>query len=313
MSDQHPRCTVSVCIVTYNSADDIEDCLHSVLKQSFPIASIVVVDNNSHDDTCKRVEAFEPKGVQLFRNQVNKGFAGGHNQAWSHTCSDYILVLNPDVRLEEDYLSEITSFMERHPRIGSATGQLRLGDNPDVMDSAGIALKADHNAYDLAEGKPTTQWEQAQEVFGVSGAAAVYRTVMMTDIAYKDQFFDEVFFAYKEDVDVAWRAQHLGWRAWYIPSAKAVHNRGWKVGGRKSIALFVRRHSYQNRFFVLLKNERVGFHWFKLMPLIVVKELIKLGYIVLREPGLLACWPFIIRHVPDMLRKRRFTLQKEKG
>ncbi|MFD0716739.1 glycosyltransferase family 2 protein [Paenibacillus sp. GCM10027626] len=313
MSEQYRHSTVSVCIVTYNSAEDIEDCLHAVLKQSFPIASIVVVDNNSQDATCELVERFVSRGVKFIRNENNNGFAGGHNLARSYTDSTYVLVLNPDVRLERDYVLALVKFLDKHPEVGSATGQLRLASDPERMDSAGIALRSDHNAYDLAAGEPAARWDQAQEVFGVSGAAAMYRSTMMEQIAYEGQFFDEVFFAYKEDVDVAWRARHYGWKAWYVPAARAVHHRGWKTGGRKSIALFVRRHSYQNRFFVLIKNERRGKHWWKLLPLLLVKEGAKLGYIVLREPGLLACWPFIIKQLPDMWQKRKHMLAGRKS
>jgi len=145
-------------------------------------------------------------------------------------------------------------------------------------------------------------------VFGVSGAAAFYRTAMIRDIAYEGQFFDEEFFAYKEDVDVAWRARHRGWKAWYVPTAKATHARGWKKKSRSSIPLFVRKHSYQNRFYTLIKNEPAGWHLIKVLPILFVKEAAKLAYILVRERGLLACWPNIVRKLPDMRRKRRHIM-----
>lgn len=311
MSKSTSRSTVSVCIVTYNSGRDIGDCLQAALEQSFPISSIIVVDNASSDNTCEIVEAFQEKGVKLIRNDVNRGFAGGHNQARSYTESDYVLVLNPDVILDTDYLANIIDFMDNHPEVGSATGQLRRADDLSVMDSAGIELTADHNARDIASGDSISKWCDRQEIFGVSGAAAVYRTAMIKEVAYKGQFFDEDFFAYKEDVDVAWRARHLGWKAWYIPEAKAIHGRGWKEGGRKSIALFVRKHSYQNRFFTIIKNEPFGKHWLKFLPVFVAKEVAKLIYILLKEPQLLSCWPFIIKKIPDMIRKRQYTFHKK--
>ncbi|MCF2945881.1 glycosyltransferase family 2 protein [Paenibacillus tarimensis] len=311
MLKQDSAPTVSVCIVTYNSSEDIEDCLHAVLQQSFPVESVIVVDNDSKDDTCNKVAQFGPP-VQLHRNRVNNGFAGGQNQAISHTDSDYVVVLNPDVRLQADYIREIVSFMEANPQAGSAAGQLVFADRPDLMDSAGIAIARDHNAVELAAGEPASNWSESREVFGVSGAAAVYRMAMIGDISYKDQFFDEDYFAYKEDVDVAWRARHLGWQAWYIPAAKALHRRGWKKGGRRSMPLFVRRHSYQNRFFTLIKNEPAGWSLLQLFPVLIVKELGKLAYILLREPGLLACWLTIIRKCPDMLRKRKWLFAKKR-
>lgn len=77
--------------------------------------------------------------------------------------------------------------------------------------------------------------------------------------------------------------------------------------------LFVRQHSYQNRFFTLLKNEPIGWHSIFIAPLIFATEAVKLGYIVLREPGLLRCWPVIIRSIPSMLAKRKWLMRKAKG
>ena len=302
--------TVSVCIVTYNSAKDIEDCLYALRKQSFPLASIVVVDNASTDGTRDVLARFDD--IRLILNERNNGFAGGQNQAIAASApSDYVLVLNPDVSLDPEYIAEIVAVMERDPRIGSATGMLVRADSPETMDSAGLVLRPDRNAADLAAGEPVAAWTSPREIFGVSGAAAMYRRAMIEDVSDGGQFFDEDFFAYKEDVDVAWRACHLGWTAVYVPSARAVHRRGWKPGGRRSVPLFVRRHSYQNRFFTLIKNEPAGPHLFLLLPRLAVIEAAKLGYILLFEPGLLACWPRIMKLLPAMLGKRRRLFRRK--
>ncbi|WP_138755229.1 glycosyltransferase family 2 protein [Paenibacillus sinopodophylli] len=303
--------TASVCIVTYNSADDIGNCIEAVLLQTFPVERIVVIDNASTDGTAERVKPYT-NNVHFIANKINNGFAGGQNQAIRQTRSDYVLVLNPDVTLDPDYLTEIIRIMEQNQSIGSATGQLVFASNRKVMDSAGLGMKRTRNAYDLAAGELAVNWSETRQVFGVSGAAAVYRRTMIDDISYDGQFFDEHFFAYKEDVDVAWRARRLGWTACYIPAAYAVHHRGWKKGGRSSVPLFVRQHSYQNRFFALLKNEPIGWHSLVIGPLIAAAEMSKLGYIVLREPGLLRCWPEIFRSMPEMLAKRKWLFQKAK-
>ena len=300
------RPTVSVCIVTYNSAGDIEACLRAVRGQSYPVASIVVVDNASTDGTRDVLARCGGDGLRIILNGRNNGFAGGQNQAIAASApSDYVLVLNPDVSLDPDYVAEIVAVMERNPRIGSATGMLVRADRPDIMDSAGLMLRPDRNAADLAAGEPAADWTSPREVFGVSGAAAVYRRAMIEDVSDGGQFFDEDFFAYKEDVDVAWRARHLGWTAVYVPDTRAAHRRGWKPGGRRSVPLSVRRCSYQNRFFLLIKNEPAGPHLFLLIPRLLLVEAAKLVYILLREPGLLACWPHILKKLPVMLARRR--------
>jgi len=303
--------TVSVCIVTYNSVREIGDCLQAVRRQSFPLASVVVIDNASTDGTRDALARFGDE-IRIILNERNNGFAGGQNQAIAASApSDYVLVLNPDVSLNPDYVAEIVAAMERDPRIGSATGMLVRADRPEIMDSAGLTLRPDRNAVDLAAGEPVADWTSPREIFGVSGAAAMYRRAMIEDVSDNGQFFDEDFFAYKEDVDVAWRARHLGWKAVYVPSARAVHRRGWKPGGRWSMPLFVRRHSYQNRFFLLIKNEPAGPHLFLLIPRLLFVEAAKLGYILLREPGLLACWPRMVKLLPAMLGKRRRLFRRK--
>ena len=299
--------TASVCILTYNSESDIERCLHAVLKQSYPVERIIVVDNASSDQTCRIVRTFGEK-VQLIVNTVNSGFAPGQNQAISHTESDYVLVLNPDVVISPDYIALQVEWMERHPKVGSTTGQLVLASNPAVMDSAGIDMNAARKAWDLGGGENVGNWQQSREIFGVSGAAPVYARRMIEDVRIEGQFFDESYFAYKEDVDVAWRARLLGWQSYYMAEAKAIHERGWKYEGRKGrkqVPLFLRRHSYQNRIYTIIKNEPINWHLPITAARLLALELVQIGYITLFEPQLLRCWATITLSLPRLLRQRK--------
>ncbi|PLT48330.1 Glycosyltransferase [Paenibacillus pasadenensis] len=316
------RATVSVHIVTYNSVDDIEGCLACVRAQSYPIEKIVVLDNASGDGTPELLGRIG-EGLDVVLSPVNTGFAGGQNRALARSDADYALVLNPDVRLHPDYVRRLVERLERRPEAGSATGMLVRqpaeglaggGESPPavqawldrlpaeaLIDSTGLAMDAARQARDRGAGEPASAWLEAGETFGVSGAAAMYRRSMIRHVSLGGEFFDETFFAYKEDVDVAWRARGLGWAALYAPDARALHARGWKEGGRTSVSAFVRRHSYQNRFYTLVKNER---EWRRL-PAIAAIELAKFGYILLRERDLLRCWPEIMRRLPEMRAKRR--------
>jgi GT2 family glycosyltransferase len=309
--------SVSVCIVTYNSARHIVDCLNALREQVHPIERIVIVDNASRDDSCKIIKTYQDTAVQalpiqLIENNVNNGFAGGQNQAIKAYEADYAVVLNPDVTLQPSYISDIIAVMEQHPPIGSAAGQLLLASDRAVIDSTGLALSRSRQATDRGMGESAALWEQSGDVFGVSGAAAIYSRRMINDISFEGQFFDETFFAYKEDVDVAWRARRLGWRSYYVHTARALHGRGWKKEGRSAIPLFVRQHSYMNRFYTLIKNEPLGWHWFGILPLVAGVEAAKLGYIIVREPAMLGCFPRLLRTLPSMVRKRRRINQQAK-
>ncbi|WP_437349509.1 glycosyltransferase [Paenibacillus humicus] len=170
-----------------------------------------------------------------------------------------------------------------------------------VIDSTGLSMDAARQARDRGAGEPASRWLHGGEAFGVSGAAAMYRRSMMEHVSIEGQFFDETFFAYKEDVDAAWRAELLGWKSLYAPEARALHARGWKEGGRSAISLFVRRHSYENRFYTLIKNERSLLN----LPAVIAIETLKAGYIIVKERDLIPCWKSIWNRIPEMRRKRR--------
>ncbi len=91
-------------------------------------------------------------------------------------------------------------------------------------------------------------------MFGASGAAACYRRDMIEDVSVEGEFFDEAFFAYREDADLAWRAQILGWDCLYVPTAVGYHVRHVLPGNRRQVAAALNRHSVKNRFLMRIKN-----------------------------------------------------------
>jgi GT2 family glycosyltransferase len=311
---------VSVQIVTYNSAEHIISCLQAVFAQSYPIAQVIVVDNASTDATHNLLEPYSEKALLLY-NECNIGFAPAHNQALFHSIGDYVLVLNPDVILQHDYVAHLIEFMSSRTQVGSTAGKLLLKSSPSTIDSTGLVINKARRAFDRYAGKvdPLTekqftgqlQKDENVEIFGVSGAAAMYSRNMIAEVMLEGQFFDEAFFAYKEDVDVAWRAQLYGWTSFYVPQAVAYHERGWKSGSRSKQPLFIRRYSYINRYRMMLKNDQLFFiirHIFYIISF----ELASFGYILIREPALLNSWVMLFRDLPHILRQRKEISIKSK-
>ncbi|WP_336762277.1 glycosyltransferase family 2 protein [Paenibacillus sp. USHLN196] len=302
--------TVSVHIVTYNSSTDIEECLRAVQRQTYPIETVVIVDNASVDGTLDKIRSFQetsPVPIKLITQEQNIGFAPAHNLAIQHTTSNYALILNPDVTLDPNYIKQIILTMESKNSIGSATGKLLLKSDPKICDSTGLVLNASRRAFDRGAGEPAELWRNSGEVFGVSGAAALYSRKFINHISIEEEFFDSSFFAYKEDVDVAWRGQLLGWKAHYDSDAIAYHERGWKKGGRSQQPLFIRRASYINRYKMIIKNDSIqGIckSFFKMIPY----ELASHAYFLLREPRVLGAWKTLwserreLRHKRNMIR-----------
>ncbi len=310
------------------------DCLEAVFRQDYPvIEKIIVVDNASGDRTVERIhsryradgwrgimgdrtagtdQATIPVGqgeeppfpLLLLQNQINTGFAPAHNQAIATSDADYVLVLNPDVTLAPDYVSRLVARMEADPEIGSATGKLLFKADPGAVDSTGLRMNKARRAFDRGSGEPTENWMESGEVFGVSGAAAMYSRRMIGDISVDGEFFDADFFAYKEDVDVAWRARLLGWTAYYDADAIGYHERGWKASGRSGKPLFIRRVSYVNRYKMIVKNEPV-----RTLPRTILcslpYELAAHGYLLLKEPGVLRAWGSLCSNLGALVNKRK--------
>lgn len=320
--------TVSVHIVTYNSADDIAECLSAVLNQDYPVKKIVVVDNASTDGSAEKVRAFyhertaatqsgayvnstSSSTLVLLENEDNTGFAPAHNQAIAGTTTDYVLVLNPDLALAPDYISKLIARMEADSRIGSATGKLLLKADHSLVDSTGLRMNKARRAFDRGAGEPADQWNESGEVFGVSGAAAMYSRRMIEDISVEGEFFDADFFAYKEDVDVAWRAELFGWKAYYDAEAIGYHERGWKTSGRSGKAMFIKRVSYINRYKMIYKNESSRTLLLTLLNSLPY-EIAAHGYSLLKEPKLIGAWSSFFSQRSALKRKRRYIQEKAK-
>lgn len=221
---------VSAIIVNFNSGDYLPRVLSSVVAQTiYPDIEIIVVDNASSDHSMGYLQDFPQ--VRAVSSPVNTGFAGGQNTGLRMARGRYLMPLNFDIELEADFVERMVSALEREPAAGSVCGKLMqmtpAGQRSDRFYSTGHLLP--HDRFPLHRGAGEAdrgQYDRAVRVFGAPGAAPLYRREMIDDIAYEDQYYDETFFTWYEDVDLDWRA---GWRGWYClfaPDAVAHH-----VGG----------------------------------------------------------------------------------
>lgn len=302
---------VNVHIVTFNSGKYISKCLESVIAQTQPVQQIIVVDNSSTDNTLDLLESFSHH-ITLICNQSNVGFACAHNQALQHmNDSDYVLVLNPDILLNKNYIHEIVKFMDVNISFGSCTGKL-LRTNGLTIDSTGILMFKNRKVVDRGMLEDASLWDKSTEVFGVSGAAAIYRRIMIADVSINGTFFDNSFFAYKEDVDIAWRARWLGWKSFFIHNAVAYHDRGWQEGKRKSIPLKIRIHSYSNRYRMMIKNESL-LHYLKHVIWILPYDLLMFVYLMFREPFvLIVSWYWLLKDLKKIYNDRKLIRSRRK-
>jgi len=251
--------SVSVAIVTWESAKHLPRCLDALAAQTALPREVIVVDNASSDASAAIASAHPVVGA-FERNSSNRGFAGGQNQAIRRSIGEWVLALNPDAVLAPTFLEELARAARPAP-VGTLCGKLlRLGGDgrpvePAVIDSTGIVFTRDFRHLDRGSGLPDQgQWEREELVFGATGAAALYRRAMIDDVSVEGEFFDDEFFAYREDADVAWRAQLLGWDCLYVPRAVGYHVRAVLPSNRRSVPAHLNRHSVKNRFLMRIKN-----------------------------------------------------------
>ena len=312
---------ITVVIVAWNSADTLRLCLDSVIEQQGDFETdVILVDNGSSDNSLEIAESY-PR-VKVIRNETNLGFCRANNQGITQAEADYVLLLNPDARLGKDYLRTLLGTVQESPEAALATGKVYLmrgdgqaicQDGLPVFDSVGIELKRDRQAVDIGRGEPDQgQYDQTRQVFGVSGAVCLCRRQALREAMVDDQVFDNLFFAYKEDVDLSWRLGLFGWKCLYVPGAIAYHARGWRPGiSRDEIPRPTRYHSFVNRRLAILKNDTWRTWLPDLIPILWF-EALSLGYAVTREPFLLKGYWAIITQLPRIKRWRQAIHRKRR-
>ncbi|HEY1185594.1 MAG TPA: glycosyltransferase family 2 protein [Bryobacteraceae bacterium] len=258
---------VSVTIVTYNSGRFIKRCLESVLSQRYRLKEVIVIDNASNDGTVDILEQFDDR-CQIHYNEENVGFAAAQNQAIRMAGGDWVLTLNPDVLLLPNFIQALLDAGQFDPKIGAVCGKLltmsshfEIPERP-VVDSTGIYFNPmlrhlDRGSQEVDNG----HYLHYEYVFGATAAAALYRRSMIEDISLDGEFFDSDFFVYREDADVAWRAQLMGWKCLYVPYARGYHVRKVLPGNRSALPAAINMHSVKNRFLMRLKNISSDLYW----------------------------------------------------
>jgi len=308
---------VSVTIVTYNSGRFIKRCLESVLEQRYPNLEVVVIDNASTDGTVDILEPFSER-CRIYYNELNLGFAAAQNQAIALAEGEWILTLNPDVLMMPNFIQSLVEASHVDPKVGTVCGKLltirATFDLPEkqLVDSTGIYFTPmlrhlDRGSQEVDNG----HYLNFEYVFGATAAAALYRRSMIEDISIFGEFFDPDFFVYREDADVAWRAQLMGWRCLYTPMARGYHVRNVLPGNRRALPAEINMHSVKNRYLMRMKNMTPNLYrrnWFS----ITVRDLVVVSACLVREHSSLKAFLYLWRNWRRVLEKRREIMKRRK-
>ncbi|MFH0873980.1 MAG: glycosyltransferase family 2 protein [Candidatus Komeilibacteria bacterium] len=223
---------VTVVIVSWNVADLLRRCLSSLRQHSTTMdLEVIVVDNNSLDDSITMMQTEFPE-VVLLKNNVNKGFAAANNQGFLQASGDYILMLNPDTEVRPNAIEQLIHYLAQHPAVGiigpalinpDGSRQHSVRRNPTVFDQTAVLLKLinvvpviwplrQYLCLDFDYTRPA-------EVQQLMGAALCFRRSLLTTIGP----LDEDFFLWFEEVDFCCRTQKAGLKLFYYPLAEIVH------------------------------------------------------------------------------------------
>jgi N-acetylglucosaminyl-diphospho-decaprenol L-rhamnosyltransferase len=257
-SDQSACADVSVLIVAYRSRQTIGRCLDALALQTVAPREVFLVENGSPDED-RLTQADLPDWVNFIENTDNVGFAAANNQLAKLARSTWIAVLNPDAFAHPDWLEQLVQATKRHPDITLFGSTQFAADSDGVLDGLGDVYHATGLAYRAGYGRVVSPLPDEGEVFAPCAAAALYRR----DIFERLGGFDERFFCYNEDVDLAYRARLTGQRVVQVRDA-AVDHLGYASSGRRSE--FATYYGVRNRLWVFLRNTPGWLLWL-LMPL----------------------------------------------
>lgn len=256
---------ITVVIPNYNGIKYLATCLDSLRKQETgtPAFSVLVVDNGSTDGSVEFLEAeasqekqkdFGQKesepiyDMRVIFLQENTGFCHAVNEGIQTSETPYVILLNNDTKVKSGFIKGLYNAIRMDDKIFSVSSQMLMWDKPELIDDAGDRYCVLGWAYARGKGRNAEQYNKAVEVFAACGGASIYRKSVFEEIGY----FDEMHFAYLEDLDIGYRARIYGYRNFYEPSAQVLHFGSASSGSRYNE--FKTKLSSANNVYVIGKN-----------------------------------------------------------
>jgi GT2 family glycosyltransferase len=238
---------LSIIIPNFNGKQFIKLCLDSIRKQDCSFYELIIVDNGSSDGSVEYINEYYPE-LTLIENKENLGFAAAVNQGIKSSSSEYVFLLNNDVELESDCVSNLLKCIEKDENIFAVSSKMVQYNDRNKMDDAGDEYTILGWTCKVGDGKSPDLYTSKRETFSACAGAAIYRK----DILDKLKYFDENFFAYMEDVDISYRARIWGYKCVYCPEAVVYHLGSGTSGSRYNE--FKIRLAARNNVYVPYKN-----------------------------------------------------------
>jgi len=265
---------VSIVVVAYRQREPLIECLQALRQAQAALegpSELIVVDNG---ELAGLVAEHRPD-ARVLRSGGNAGFAAGAQAGIEAAAGEWVALVNDDANVAPQALAALLEAGRAQEDIGAVAAQIRFRTRPERINSAGIVVDSLGVASERFAGSPLAAAAEAGEVFGASGCVALYRGSMLAQLGG----LERRFFAYQEDVDLAWRARAAGWRAVYEPRALAAHlgSASTGEGSRRKYWLVGR-----NRMWLLARN-MTGRQLARALPGLVLYDLAYVLYVALTD------------------------------
>jgi hypothetical protein len=293
---------ISVVVVNFSGKKFLDGCLSSLVGQTFRDFEIILVDNGSSDGSADHVRECYPS-VILVETGKNLGFAGGTNAGIRVAKGEFIFTMNNDMVADPHLLEEIKKPMQADSCVGMCGSKILFPDGR--INSTALCISRSGAGEDRGIGEPDHgQYDTAEEIFAPCAGAALYRCAMLVDIG----LFDEDFFLYYEDVDLAFRGRLAGWKCMYVPTARIVHIYKGTAGFNSDISVY---YGNRNLVWCVVKNFPLR-TLFLSSPWIIGRNCATIPYYILlgRGRSIIKAKIDMMKGFLSMVRKRRHIKQR---
>lgn len=320
---------IAVIIANWNGKKYLKDCFDSLLTQTCKNFKIIFVDNGSDDGSADFVREIYPE-TEIIQLEKNTGFAKGYNIGMAKALEDenikYAIVLNNDTKLHENFIENMLDCSRRHPEAGSIQPKILNFFEKNKIDCTGILLSFDGVATNRGYRETDRgQFEKEEEIFGANAAAVLFarETLEKTQLR-PGEYFDNSYFAFYEDADLAWRMRMAGFKSFYCPKAVVYHVHSATAN---RISGFRAYYLNRNRFFMLIKNYPLCRLAMILLILTPIRYIFLFFRVIMKKgrkgaefsgqkklavaKEILRAWGSVIANIPILIKKRRI-IQKNK-
>ncbi len=308
------KAEATVAILNYNTVSYLEDFLPSVSHSSSSEFDVVVIDNASTDKSVDYLQEWHPE-IKVIPLSKNYGFAGGYNRGLSNIKTPYIVLLNSDVKVTENWLDPLINYLNKNPDTAAVMPKIRSYADQQSFEYAGASGGyMDYLAYPFCRGRifdsveeDRGQYDTEEDIFWASGAACVIRTDVFDALGG----FDVDYFAHQEEIDLCWRILRSGYKIKAIPSSIVYHVGGGSLDYSSPYKVYL---NFRNNLYTLFKND-TAFNLLWKLPLRSVLD-VAASFKFLISGDAKASWAVIkaglsfVVNIPTLLKKRKDNTQK---